>query len=154
MKTIIILFAAVLLYIAPTFSQKLSDDKVPASVKAAFKAKFPKVTSVSWEMEDNKEYEASFKLDKLDCTASFDLNAKWLETESVIDAAKLPKVVADAVSKQFSGYAIKVAEQTVSTKGTEYELSLLKGTDKKTVVISDKGIVLKKEAEKDEEDKK
>jgi len=154
MKTVIILFAAVLFCSASLFSQKLTEDKVPTSVKAAFRAKFPKVITVSWEMEDKKEYEASFKEDKLDVTASFDLSGKWQETESVIDAAKLPKVISDVVSKQFAGYTIKVAEQTVSAKGTEYELSLLKGTDKKTVVISDKGIVQKKEVEKDEEDKK
>ncbi len=154
MKTVIILFAAVLLCSVSSFSQKLTDDKVPASVKAAFKAKFPKVTTVSWEMEDKKEYEASFKLDKYDYTASFDLNARWLETESVTDATKLPKVVSDAVSKQFPGFTIKVAEQTVSAKGTEYELSLSKGTEKKTVVISDKGIVMENEVGKDKEDKK
>ena len=154
MKTAIILLAAALFCSTPAFSQKLSDDKVPASVKEAFKAKFPKVTTVSWEMEDQKEYEASFNLDMVDCTASFDLTGKWLETENVIDAAKLPKVVSDAIAKQFAGYTIKTAEQTISAKGTVYELSLLKGTDKKSVLISDKGDVMKQEAEKDEEDKK
>jgi hypothetical protein len=154
MKTVIILFAAALLCSTPVFSQKLTEDKIPAEVKAAFKAKFPKVTTVSWEMEDQKEYEASFKLDKTDYTASFDLKGKWLETENVIEIAKLPKLVSDVVSKEYAGYSIKLAEQNVSAKGTTYELSLLKGMDKKSVLISDKGIVLKKEVEKDEEGKK
>jgi hypothetical protein len=143
MKTGFILLAAVLFCSVQSFGQKLTDEKVPAVVKTAFKAKFPKVTTVSWEMEDKKEYEASFKLDKMDCTASFDLKGNWLETENVIDIAKLPKIVSDAVSKQFAGYAIKLAEQTISEKNTVYELSLLKGTDKKSVIISDKGSVIK-----------
>jgi hypothetical protein len=154
MKTIFILLAAVLFCSVQGFSQKLTDDKVPAVVKAAFKAKFPKVTAVNWEMEDKKEYEASFKLDKTDYTASFDLKGNWLETENVIEIAKLPKIVSDAVSKQFAGYAIKLVEQTISEKNTEYELSLLKGTDKKSVIFSDKGVVVKQEEEKDEDDKK
>jgi len=154
MKTTIIYFALVLLCTASLFSQKLTEDQVPASVKAAFSEKFPKIAVGTWSMEGNKEYEAAFRLDELKCTASFDLNANWIETECLINVAWLPKEVTDVVSKQFAGYVVKVAEQITSPKGTEYELSLLKGTDKKSVVISDKGIVQKKEVEKDEEDKK
>ena len=39
---------------------------------------------------------------------------------------------------------LKRLEQIVSPKGTVYELGLAKGTDKKTIEVSDKGVVLKK----------
>ena len=80
-----------MMYAAPSFSQKLSDDKVPAALKDSFNVKFPKLTVSSWTLEDNKEYEASFKLDELKCTASFDLKGDWLETECVINVYMAPE---------------------------------------------------------------
>src|ERR1043166_5042822 len=92
-------------------AQEISADKVPSMVSSAFKTKFPNVQKVKWEMENEKEYEAGFKLNSIEMSALFDASGNWLETEFEIKVAGLPQPVSQTISKQFNGYAIKEAEK-------------------------------------------
>lgn len=63
MKKIIVLLTACLLLSVMSHSQKISADKVPASVKEAFVKKFPAATDVKYEMDlkkDKEGYEVQF----------------------------------------------------------------------------------------------
>ena len=86
--------------------------KVPAAVKTAFSAKYPTATNVKWGMENAKEYEAEFKLNKNAVSANFKLDGSWVETESVIPASELPAAVKAAVNAKYPGASITRAEKT------------------------------------------
>ena len=119
---IMLLFAA---YISnAAFAQKISVDKVPAPVMSAFKAKFPMLGKVKWEMESANEYEAGFKSNGVKQSASFDQNGKWIETETEIKVSQLPTVVQQSIAKQFAGFKIEEASKVESAQyGNCYDLS-------------------------------
>lgn len=127
-------------------AQKLSADKVPAAVKAAFKTKFPTATSASWELESKDVYEVNFTNNKVKQSAQFDAAGKWEKTEVQIASSELPKAVADAFAKAFPGYKITEAEraETPSSK-LFYELEAAKGADKVEVQLLPNGEILKRE---------
>ncbi len=136
-------------------AQDISADKVPEAVSNAFKTKFPKAEKVKWEMEDEKDYEASFKMNNGEQSAVFDAKGNWVETETEITVSTLPQEVSQSVAKQFSDYKIHEAEKTEGKDGNFYEVELTKGKQILEVKLSVKGEVMeKKEKEKnDKEDK-
>ncbi len=151
-KLMIVVIAVTLLTTAQ--AQKISADKVPSAVSAAFKTKFPKAEKVTWEMENPKEYEANFKVNSAEQSAVFDAVGNWMVTETEIKVAELPKAVSQTLSKKFSGYKIKEAEK-VEKKGTGncFEAEIEKEGKTLEVVLSPTGEVLdKKEKQKDKKD--
>jgi hypothetical protein len=135
-------------------AQKISADKVPAAVTSAFKAKFPKATKTSWEMENANEYEAGFKLNGEEVSANFDNTGKWLETETEIKVSALPAAVKAALSKDFAGFKIEEASKIESAKdGNCYEAELEKGEETFDVLFLPNGKILSKtKLEKEEKD--
>ncbi len=149
MKSISIMLIAGLLICSATFAQKLTADKVPAAVRNAFKAKFPKVTNAKWAMEDKTEYEAKFTLDSAKHSASFDKDGKWLETETEIEIAKLPQEVSGSILKNFPAYKIKEAAQLQKPGNANlYEVELVKGNETIEVQLKDTGEIVNKSVEK------
>ncbi len=138
-----------MLLVAATMSnvanaQKISADKVPASVTSAFKAKFPTATKVSWEMEKT-EYEANFKLNSEEVSANFDNIGKWMETETEIKVSALPTAIQSSLKKDFEGYKINEASKIESVKnGNCYEAEVEKGEETFDVLYSADGKVLSK----------
>jgi hypothetical protein len=136
MKNLIIVLLMVVLSIDSSCAQKLSVDKVPAAVITAFKAKFPNATKVEWSMENAKEYEAEFKMNKAEQSANFAEDGRWLESEVEIEKSQLPQVVIDAINQLYPGAKIDEVEQasnpesdlfygvTVKLKGKEYDIDL------------------------------
>ena len=61
MKNTFMVLVIALLCNANLFAQKITEDKVPAAVLSAFKARFTTAAKTSWEMENKNEYEAGFK---------------------------------------------------------------------------------------------
>ncbi len=132
-----------------SFAQKLSADKVPAAVIAAFNSKMPSATNVSWEKENTSEYEANFKLGKAESSAKFDKDGKWLETETEVPVASLPAAVSSAVATQYAGYKIKEAEEVETPdKGRFYELELSKSGQVTEVRLTADGKVVSSAKEK------
>ncbi|MDP5171404.1 MAG: hypothetical protein NWR72_14260, partial [Bacteroidia bacterium] len=62
MKSKALIFGGILLLLVGGFSVAMAKTDVPQAVKDAFALKFPKAKAVKWEMEDEGEYEAEFKL--------------------------------------------------------------------------------------------
>jgi len=127
-----------------------SETKVPAKVKAAFSQKFPNATKVKWEKENEKEWEAEFKMDGKEYSANFDNSGAWMETEYEISADALPETVKACLEKQFEGYKVEEAEVAESPEGTVYEMEIEKGKSEMEVSISATGKVLEKEQAKEE----
>ena len=101
---------------------------VPAVVKTAFAKKYPNITKVKWDKE-NENYEASFDLNKVDCSVLFDANGNIIETEVEIELNELPKGVLDYVKARYAGKKAKEAAKITDAKGNvTYEVEL-KGMD-------------------------
>jgi Putative beta-lactamase-inhibitor-like, PepSY-like len=79
---------------------------VPASVMKAYHAKFAGRRVVEWKLKGDHNYEAEFKLNGVDIAAKFSPAGKWVETETTIATAELPKEVVTAVARDFKGYQI------------------------------------------------
>jgi len=152
MKNLFLLFAVIAICSLNSFGQTGKD--APAIVKAAFVKKFPTATNVKWGKENEKEWEAEFKMDGKEYSANYDNDGKWLETEHEISAGEIPATVNATLEKEFAGY--KVVESEISEKATakQYEFEVKKGDDKFEVAIDLTGKVLKKEAVKKEDKEK
>lgn len=148
----IFIFAAMAIS-AASFAQKISNDKVPAAVMTSFKTKFPSVTKSNWEMESASEYEADFDMKGKKHSAKFDKSGNWIETETEIKVAALPKAISAAIAKEFVGYKVEEAEKAeTAANGTVYEVKVEKGKEFYDVQVSSSGKILKKEMEKEEKD--
>src|SRR5436189_6460392 len=92
-------------------AQKLKESEVPEAVKDSFTQRFANVKGVEWSKEGEGEFEAEFKIKGAEQSANFDETGKWLETETEISKADLPKVVQDVIAQEFTGYKIEEAEK-------------------------------------------
>lgn len=97
-------------------AQKIKDADVPASVKTAFSTKFPNTKVLEWEKE-GANYEAEFKTGKAESSAVFDAAGTFLESETEISPASLPKAVSDYVTKNMPGKKIKEASKITTAAG-------------------------------------
>jgi hypothetical protein len=156
MKKILFLLLSAALVSHVACAQKISADKIPASVATTFKTTFPSVTKVDWEMENATEYEASFKLKGEEMSANFDNAGKWLETETEIKVSALPAAVQSAIQKDFAGYKIEEATKVESAKnGNTFEAEIEKGEESYDVLYTPDGKMLSKtkvEEEKGDKD--
>lgn len=145
MKKIIIMLICSACISISVFAQKISADKLPASVLAGFKAKFPNVTKVSWEMEDKTAYEADFKLNNVESSATFSKDGKWMETEMEIKLKDLPLNIQQNVAKQFPAYKINECSKIEhASNGLCFEVEITKGKETFDVLYNSKGEILSK----------
>jgi hypothetical protein len=79
---------------------------VPAIVVQAYQTKFPGRRAVEWKKKNDGNFEAEFTLNGVDIAAKFSPAGRWLETETTIAAAAVPKAVAAAMARDFKGYTI------------------------------------------------
>tara|TARA_R110002049_G_scaffold309289_3_gene520283 strand:- start:4728 stop:5192 length:465 start_codon:yes stop_codon:yes gene_type:complete len=128
------------------------NDKVPQKVTEAFAKKFPTAKKITWEKENATEWEAEFKMNKIEYSANFLEDGTWMETEHEIKKAAIPKNVKDALMEAFPGYDIEEAEISETQKGTLYEFEIEKGESNMEVSINADGKIIKKEI-KEEDDK-
>ncbi|AYB29118.1 PepSY-like domain-containing protein [Chryseolinea soli] len=129
-------------------AQKLTDDKVPAAVKASLTKRFPAAKQVAWEKEDEKAYEAKFMVDNNKQSANFDENGTWLSTETNIKKTDLPAAIQSSLSKNFAGYEIDDPEKVESPEGVLYKMKLKKEGKKLEVVFLPDGTVKKQKEHK------
>ncbi|MGB8491800.1 MAG: PepSY-like domain-containing protein [Bacteroidales bacterium] len=151
MKTSILILSAILLFSFTAFGQTGKD--VPAPVKSAFSQKFSKAANVKWTRENDKEWEAEFKMDGKDYSANFDNAGIWMETEYKISSKEIPASVTASIGKEFAGYKTDVSEVSETEKGKVYEFVLSKGKEKMEAAFSSDGKLLNKELVKEDNEK-
>lgn len=122
------------------FSNCVFSMNPPKVVKDAFVKKFPTASKISWGKESPKEWEVDFTLDGIKISAVFFEDGKWLETEQMVKASTLPKVVSNAIKSKYPDWTISEADKTESAKlGSIFEADLKKGKQKKAVAIKSDG---------------
>lgn len=121
MKNIFLVALAILCASATGCAQK----KVPNAVDSAFKTKFSNATNVSWDKENDHEYEAEFKINGVNYSANFSDTGKWLETEQVITYEELPQSVKQNFMASHKDAKVKgVAKIDTSEGETRYEIEV------------------------------
>jgi len=144
MKQVLIMAAFALALTAPAHAQMLKPAQVPAAVKATFKAKFPAITSNTWEKEGAK-YEAGFTQNGITKSALITPAGELLETESDMSPAKLPAAVRTKLASDYKAYKVTEAATLVSADGkTTYEAEVSKGGKSHDVVFNADGSLAKK----------
>ena len=106
--------------------QALTPAQVPAAVARALAARFPGVAEVDWSIKSDRNYEAEFTAKGAEVAVKFDTTGKWLETESAIPLAGVPKPVMDTVAASFKAYKVIETQnmQRWNEKSLIYELHL------------------------------
>lgn len=121
---------------------------VPEVVKSAFKSAYPAVTKVKWDMEKTGEYEAEFKINKVEVSVVYDEKGNLLETETEIKFSDLPQAVKDAIAKDFAGYKIEEIEKVEKKGVISYEMEVEKGKMEYELTYDLNGKLLNKEEKK------
>lgn len=148
-----IAFIVVMLPATFTFAQKLKEADVPSAVKEAFVKKYPGAKA-EWEKEGS-DYEAEFKLDKVETSAVFAANGTFKEVEQEIKISELPKSVSEYCTKNFVGYKLDEATKiTDSTGKVWYEVEMEKGKEEIDAVFDDQGNFIKRSEESGKENDK
>jgi hypothetical protein len=140
MKKLLFITTAFLCISILGYSQRI----VPEKIKKDFAQKFPTAKSVKWNQEEADEWEAEFKLDSKEMSASFDNSGKWLETETEISAKELPSAVSIAIKTEFGGYKVDEISILESPDLKGFEVGLKKGETSVEAVFDNTGKVLKK----------
>jgi hypothetical protein len=152
MKTTILSLATILLFSFTACGQSGKD--VPAPVKTAFSQKFSGAANVKWSRENDKEWEAEFKLGSKDYSANFDNAGGWMETEYKINNKEIPVPVTTSIGKEFAGYKIDESEVSETDEGKVYEIVLTRGKEELEVVYSLDGQLISKEPVKEDNEEK
>ena len=97
-------------------AQKLSADRVPAAVKAAFVKAYPN-TTVKWEKEGDL-FEAGFKQNNQTTSVLYDASGTMHEIEVDIKTADLPKAAVTYVTKTYPGKKIKESARITKADGS------------------------------------
>jgi hypothetical protein len=137
--------------------EKSKKIEVPAAVKSAFEAKYPKAEKVNWGLEKQGEYEAEFVLNGIESSANFDSKGQFIEFETEIKESELTQAIKAALVKNFAGYKIGDVAKSTNAKGIlNYEMEASKGKDKFEITFDANGKLLNKKVskEKDKENDK
>jgi hypothetical protein len=140
MKKSIILMVAFAIISLPAFCQK----NVPEIVKKEFAKRYPAAQTIKWSSEETNEWEAEFKINGTEMSASYDNKGTWLESEAEITIKDLPAAVTNTLTKEFPGYKTGEMSAIENPQMKGFELALKKGGISLEVVFDNMGKVLKK----------
>ena len=144
MKKLIVLLSAFLLINLMGFTQKIAPDKVPVPVKVSFAKKFPAAIDAIYEMS-NKNYRVICNDKGVGTAVNYSPNGRWLQTETKISEADLPKEVIASFARHFAGFIIsEVTKIETSDKSVFYTINMQKNRQVYITKFSSRGDVLKK----------
>ncbi|HEX5025788.1 MAG TPA: PepSY-like domain-containing protein [Agriterribacter sp.] len=122
-KKIAVLSVAALLCIQ-TYAQKLQEKDVPVAVKSSLQKQYPIAKQVKWEKE-GPNFEAEFKLDKVEYSVVYDELGNTTETEVQIETGQLPSGILDYIKTNHANHKIKESAKITDAQGTfSYEVEL------------------------------
>jgi hypothetical protein len=150
MKNLILMIGAIAIFCFAGCGQ--TGNNLPAAVKTAFTQKFPDATGVKWDKESDNEWEAEFKMNGVEYTASFDNKGAWMETEYEISADDIPEAVKMTLEREYANYTVEEPEVSETTDGKVYEFELKSGEEEIKVAIDMNGNVLKKTQGEEEDE--
>ena len=138
-----------------TFSAIIAQDEdmdgAPLTVEKAFKKMFPKAEMAGWELDEDDNWEASFKMAGKKQSASFTEDGQWIETETVISQKEIPQMVLASLNKNYPKHKITAAELVENSDGKWYEVEFDRGGSKYEVMFDSKGEIVNEETEEEAE---
>ena len=90
--------------------------EAPDVVENAFKKEFPGIKAVTWDQE-NGEYEAEFKLNGCDASATYDKTGHKKEVEIAIVKKEIPANILAYIEEQYPDYFLTNAAKITNDKG-------------------------------------
>lgn len=118
-------------------SSILKANGVPDFIKKSFQEKFPSAKKVRWEMEERKDYEASFLLNGKEVSVTYSPEGQLKETEEEIATSELPKAVIDALNKKHPNIKIHEAAKIERSDNTIVYETEVRINRKKTDLLFD-----------------
>ncbi len=98
---------------------------VSTAVESAFKTKFSNATNISWDKENDREYEAEFTMNSAKYSANFSDTGKWLETERIIPYIELPQAVQKSFMASHKEAKVKATAKIETSEGEiRYEIEI------------------------------
>lgn len=149
MKTLKIMSIGLLLTGAMACAQK---SETPKEVTVAFAKKFPNAKSVKWNKESDTEWEAEFKIKKIEYSANFETNGTWKETEHEIELSEVPENIKTALKTEFPNYDIEEIELSETSEGKFYEFEIELDETTLEVAFNTSGKLVKKETKNEDEE--
>jgi hypothetical protein len=139
---------------------KITLDKVPANVKAALKAKYPKAEIVEAEKGDvdgTKVFEFKLKEGARAWEVAFTPDGKFHSSEEAVNEADLPAQVKEAFRKKYGDVKVLEMEKETTGEGVKakvvFEIIFEKGKDKIEAQFDPEGKFLAEEKVKEKKDK-
>jgi len=124
----------------------------PKAVTDNFSSKFSAASKVKWDQEEAYEWEAEFKMNGSEMSASFDNSGTWLETEKEIKEKELPAEVSNVLSEKYSGYEVGEMAEIQKPGFSGYEIGLEKGEEMLEIQVNPDGAIVNiKKVEEDED---
>lgn len=152
MKNRIHLLVLMSTFVIYSCAASTAEESVPQKVKEAFTQKFPEAKRVDWEQE-GLVWEAEFKFQKKDYSASFDSLGKWLETEYSMKKKDLPADIKSKLDSLWNEYDIESVDYITTPEYEGYEVEVeIEDTTYEVLIDLNKGIVKKELVKDDDED--
>ncbi len=134
------------------FSFAACSQTPPKSVTDNFNSKFSGATKVTWDQEEENEWEAEFKMNGTEMSVSFDNAGTWLETEKEIKLKDLPSSVANSVKDHYSGYKFGEIAELQKPGFSGYEIGLKKGEEELEIQVNPNGTISSVKTVEEEDD--
>ena len=138
MKTILFL-----ILMGFTMALTAQDENLPEAVKAAFDAKYTKVSGLEWRTDDGEIYKLEFYRAGIMFSCLFDRNGLWIETSEIIADTDIPLKLQSYLHSTFPDASISYAEKVETSDSRQFYRVNMIENDQEFVVKSDiNGVVL------------
>lgn len=136
--------------------------QAPSPALTSFDTRYKGATNVTWRKYsrptstttidewdynmdlDTSYYQVNYNWNDLDYMAWYNPQGEWVKSYSKMENnSGLPDAINNVINKKFNGYKITEIEIEDRKKGMSYEVDLESGTNKKKVVFSPTGAILK-----------
>ena len=118
----------VVLAIVFSYTTGFAQSKTPKAVITAFNSAYPNAKKIKWDKED-KNFEASFKLNNIENSVVFNSEGKILEKEVKINFNELPKNAVNYIIKNYKNQKVKETAKIITANGNTIYEAEIKGKD-------------------------
>lgn len=134
-------------------SQKLPEEQVPGATRTSFEKLFPGVKP-KWEAERFGLYEAEFRQNGSEVSATFNAMGLLMRTETEVSRKELPAGLPDSAKKLYPDYKIvECAKIATPDDKVQYEIEIRKGKDRKSLIFDRNLNYLREEMDEDDDRK-
>lgn len=129
---------------AESFAQ--SSKVVPSEVQNAFNIQFAGAQKLKWQMEEDGIWEAEFRQNGDELSATFAADGQWKETETEIEKDELPAIINSVLQTKFMGMRIReaaIVQRPDLSHG--FEVELRGGKEITEVLLNDQGDIISQE---------